>query len=197
MGKVIVQGNCTRSLELTIRTSGIWKTQNPSKKMGRKKFSGILRYKRITESQPDHQFPVTIDKKKRIYRIVDFAVPADHWVKLKENEKRDKYLDLPRDLKKLWNMKMTVIPIVIRSLRTVTKGFIKRTWKLEDEWSPSKLEHCWDRSKYYESWILEETYCHSDSSENLLLRLVWTTLCWVKIIIVYAQTRIRPRKWDS
>ena len=34
-------------------------------------------------------------------RIVDFAVPADHRVKLKECEKRDKYLDLTRELKKL------------------------------------------------------------------------------------------------
>ena len=31
---------------------------------------------------------------------MDFAVPADHRVKLKENEKRDKYLDLARELKK-------------------------------------------------------------------------------------------------
>ena len=35
-----------------------------------------------------------INKKKRTCRIVDFAVPADHKVKLKECEKRDKYLDL-------------------------------------------------------------------------------------------------------
>ena len=52
-------------------------------------------------------------KKKRICKIVDFAVPADHRIKLKECEKRDKYLDLARDLKKLWNMKVTIIPIVI------------------------------------------------------------------------------------
>ena len=31
---------------------------------------------------------------------MDFTVPADHWVKLKENEKRDKYLDIARELKK-------------------------------------------------------------------------------------------------
>ena len=31
--------------------------------------------------------------------------PADHRIKLKECEKRDKYLDLARELKKLWNMK--------------------------------------------------------------------------------------------
>ena len=41
------------------------------------------------------------EKKKRTCKIVDFAVPADHRIKLKECEKRDKYLDLARELKKL------------------------------------------------------------------------------------------------
>ena len=41
------------------------------------------------------------NKKKRISKIVDFAVPADHRIKLKESEKKDKYLDLARELKKL------------------------------------------------------------------------------------------------
>ena len=39
-------------------------------------------------------------KKKEIYKIVDFAVPADHRKKLKECEKRAKYIDLARELKK-------------------------------------------------------------------------------------------------
>ena len=34
-------------------------------------------------------------------------------MKLKECEKRDKYLDLARELKKLWNTKVIIIPIVI------------------------------------------------------------------------------------
>ena len=33
-------------------------------------------------------------KKKRTCRIGDFDVPVDHKVKLKESEKKDKYLDL-------------------------------------------------------------------------------------------------------
>ena len=52
-------------------------------------------------------------KEKRICRIVDFAVPADHRIELKVCEKKDKYLDRARELKKLWNMKVTIIPIVI------------------------------------------------------------------------------------
>ena len=49
----------------------------------------------------------------KICKIGDFAVPADHRIKLKEYEKKDKNLDLARELKKLWNMQVTIIPIVI------------------------------------------------------------------------------------
>ena len=53
---------------------------------------------------------------------------------MKECEKKDKYLDLARELKKLWNMKVTIISIVIGAFGTVTKGLLKdwRTWKLVD-----------------------------------------------------------------
>ena len=71
------------------------------------------------------------EKKKGTCIMVDFAVPADHRVKLKENEKRVKYLDLARELKKLWNMIVTFIPIVISSLGTVTEGLVKGVEDLE------------------------------------------------------------------
>ena len=70
-------------------------------------------------------------KKKKTCKIVDFAVPAYHRTKLKECEKRDKYLDLARELKKLWNMKVTIIPIVIGTFGTVTKGLLKGLEDLE------------------------------------------------------------------
>ena len=58
------------------------------------------------EIQMDHQISarrldVIITSKKRTYRIVDFVFPADHRVKLKESEKKDKYLDLSSELKKI------------------------------------------------------------------------------------------------
>ena len=70
-------------------------------------------------------------KKKRTCKIVDFIVPADHRIKLKECEKKDKYLDLARELKKLWNMQVTIIPIVIGAFGTVTKGLLKGLEDLE------------------------------------------------------------------
>ena len=71
-------------------------------------------------------------KKKRICTIEDFAVSADHRIYLKESEKKDKYLDLARELEKLWNMKVTIVPIVIGALGTITKGLLKSLEDLED-----------------------------------------------------------------
>ena len=31
---------------------------------------------------------------------MEFAVPADHWIKLKESEKKFKYIDFPTEVKK-------------------------------------------------------------------------------------------------
>ena len=62
---------------------------------------------------------------------MNFVVLADHRVKLKESETKDKYLDLARELKKLWYMKVTFIPIVIGQLSTVTKGLLKGQEVLE------------------------------------------------------------------
>ena len=62
---------------------------------------------------------------------MDFAVPADHRIKLKECEKKDKYLDYTRGLKKLWNIKVTIIWIVIGAFCTVTKGLLKGLDDLE------------------------------------------------------------------
>ena len=74
---------------------------------------------------------IIINKKKRTCKIVDFALPADHRIKLKECEKKDKYIDLARELKKLWNMQVTIIPIVIGAFGTVTKGLLKGLEDLE------------------------------------------------------------------
>ena len=43
---------------------------------------------------------------------------------MKESEKRDKYLDLARELKKLWNIKVTMIPNVIGAPGTVIIGLV-------------------------------------------------------------------------
>ena len=56
----------------------------------------------ISARRPD-LIIINQNKKKKICKIVNFAVPAvpaDHRIKLKECEKRDKYLDLVRKIEK-------------------------------------------------------------------------------------------------
>ena len=82
----------------------------------------------ISARRPDL---IIINKKKRICKIVDFTIPAEHRIKLKECENKDKYLDLTRELKKLWNMKVTIVPIMIGAFGTITKGLLKGLEDLE------------------------------------------------------------------
>ena len=108
--------------------------------------------------QTDHLIParrpdlIIINKKKRTSKIVNFAVPADNRIKLKECEKKDKYLDLARELKKLWNMPVTIIPIVIGAFGTVTKRLLKTRglggWRTSgDHPNDSIVENCQNTKK--------------------------------------------------
>ena len=73
-------------------------------------------------------------------------VPADLRIKLKECEKKDKYLDLARELKKkLWNMKVTIVPLVIgdwHNNQRIIKG-------------PGGLGSCWTSGDYPNDSIIE------------------------------------------
>ena len=99
---------------------------------------------------------------------MDFTVPADYWIKLKESEKKNKYHDLARELKWFWNLKVTIIPIVIEALDTVTKGFVKGLVDLKIRGRAETFETTallrWARIL---SRVLAETCCLSDSRERL------------------------------
>ena len=88
---------------------------------------------------------------------MDFAIPADKRVKLKESEKKDNYMDLARKLKKLWNMKVTVIRIVIDALGTVSKGLEQG---LEDLFGSARTQR-----RILETW-----------GDLLLFKLQWKSI---------------------
>ena len=54
-----------------------------------------------------------------------------HRVKNNEREMRDKYFDLARELRKQWNIKMTVIPMVIGALGRDIKDLGRELEELE------------------------------------------------------------------
>ena len=55
----------------------------------------------ISARRPDL---IIINENKRTCKMVDFTVPIDDRVKLKESEKKMKYIDFAKELKKLWYM---------------------------------------------------------------------------------------------
>ena len=59
---------------------------------------------------------VVVDQKDRSCKITDFAVPGDSRIEEKEKEKIQKYQDLGRELQKIWNVNVEIIPSVVGSL---------------------------------------------------------------------------------
>ena len=111
---------------------------------------------------------ILIKKKKTICKIVDIAVPAGHRIKLKECEKKDKFLDVSWELNKLWNTKVTIIPIVIGAFGKATKGLLKEQEDLE---VGGRAETIQTTALLWTVRILRrvlETCCHLDSSERVI-----------------------------
>ena len=79
-------------------------------------------YHLVSARKPDR---VIINKKRRVNKIVDFSVPARLTVKLKEIKKEISTLTLPENWKTLWNMKVTIIPVVIGVVVTVRKWTVQ------------------------------------------------------------------------
>ena len=86
----------------------------------------------------------------RTCRIVDFTVPADPRVKLKESEKKDEYLDLAREQKKTVEHEGDGDSNLNCALGTVTKVLVKGLEDLEirGQAKNTQLQHCWDRPEY-------------------------------------------------
>ena len=71
----------------------------------------------ISARRPDI---VIVDYNQRTGIIVDVAIPADVNIVSKEKEKIMKYQQLRIELEKLWNVKFTIVPVVIGALGSFT-----------------------------------------------------------------------------
>ena len=69
---------------------------------------------------------VVVDKKERSCKIIDFAVPADSRIEEKEKDKIEKYQDLARELQKIWNVKVKIIPLLVGTLGALPNQFGNR-----------------------------------------------------------------------
>ena len=69
---------------------------------------------------------VLVDKKERLCKIIDFAVPGDGRIEEKEKDKIEKYQDLGWELQKIWIVKVKIVPLVVGSLGAIPKQFGNR-----------------------------------------------------------------------
>ena len=68
----------------------------------------------IQHRKPD---TVVLYKTERKCHLIDIAVPGDKRIELKEQEKIDNYIELRREVKKIWNLSQGVaVPVVIGTL---------------------------------------------------------------------------------
>ena len=69
---------------------------------------------------------VVVDKKERSCKIIGFAVPEDSRIEEKVKYKIEKYQDLGRELQKIWNVKVKIMPLVVGCLGAIPKQFGNR-----------------------------------------------------------------------
>ena len=95
------------------------------------RFLWALRHKQITKCWSEDQ--MFINKKEGACHQLDFSIAVGSRVKGKKKKKKKivKYPDIARERKKLLNIKVTMVRIVIGINRTVLKGLEKRLAELE------------------------------------------------------------------
>ena len=90
------------------------------------KFCGISVFRLIMLQKLGGQIWFVVDKKERSCKIIDLAVPGDGRIEEKEKHKMEEYQVLGRELQKIWNVKVNIIPLVAGSCGAIPKQFGKR-----------------------------------------------------------------------
>ena len=78
---------------------------------------------KIKARKPDS---VLVNKNERSCAIIDIAIPGDIRVSEKEKEKIERYQELKREIKRMWNIRsIKVIPVVVGALGSTSKKLKK------------------------------------------------------------------------
>jgi hypothetical protein len=98
---------------------------------------GVQRGREIWANRPDI---IIKNKKERICTLIDVTVPSDRNVTHKEAGKKLKYKYLCIEIQRMWNMKCSVIPVVIGATGTVTRGLRKYLEEIPGKHSIDSLQ---------------------------------------------------------
>ena len=76
----------------------------------------------VTANKPDIMIK---NKKERTCTLIDVAIPADRNAVQKEEENKLKYKSLGIKSQRMWNLKFTIIPLIIGATGLVTRSLGK------------------------------------------------------------------------
>ena len=91
----------------------------------------------VTANRPDI---IIKNKKEKTCTLIDVAIPADRNVVQKEVETKLKYKSLCIEIKRMWNLKCTIIPIIIGAIGIVTRSLRKNLEVVPGEHSIDSLQ---------------------------------------------------------
>jgi hypothetical protein len=85
-------------------------------------YQAVYTEREVTANRPDI---IITNKKEKTRTLIDVAITADRNVAQKEAEKKLKYKSLYIEIQRMWNLKCTIIPIVIGATGIVTRSLKK------------------------------------------------------------------------
>jgi len=91
----------------------------------------------VTANRPDI---IIKNKKEKTCTLIDVAIPADRNVVQKEAEKKLKYNGLCIEIKRMWNVKCTIIPVIIGDIRIVTRSSRKNLEAVQGRYTIDPLQ---------------------------------------------------------
>jgi len=74
---------------------------------------------------PNNKPDIIRDNEKRTRMLIDVTIPGDRNVIKKDAERFLKYKDLTIEIQGMWNVKASVIPVIIGATETISKSFRK------------------------------------------------------------------------
>ena len=91
----------------------------------------------IPNNKPDI---IMRDNQKRTCILIDVAISGDSNVIKKEAEKNLKYKDLTIEIQRMWNVKTTVIPVIIGATGTISKSLRKYVGNIPGNYEVRELQ---------------------------------------------------------
>jgi hypothetical protein len=90
----------------------------------------------VTANRPD----IIIKKQEKTCTLIDVAIPADRNVVQKLAEKKLEYKSLCIEIQRMWNLRCTFIPVIIRTTGIVTRSLRKNLEAIPGKHSTDSLQ---------------------------------------------------------